>query len=52
MPPKEDDELLGLQDIKIDEFYQEYAREMQRKMDEDKNDMQAEIDRMESEHKN
>ena len=51
MPPKEDDELLGLQDIKIDEFYQEYAREMQRKMDEDKNDMQAEIDRMESEHK-
>ncbi len=51
MPPKEDDELLGLQDIKIDEFYQEYAHEMQRKMDEDKNDMQAEIDRMESEHK-
>ena len=52
VPPKEDDELLGLRDIKIDEFYQEYAREMQRKMDEDKNDMQAEIDRMESEHKN
>ena len=52
VPPKEDDELLGLQDIKIDEFYQEYAREMQRKMDEDKNDMQAEIDRMESKHKN
>lgn len=52
IPPKEDDELLNLQDIKIDDFYKEYAREMQRKMDEEKDDMQAEIDRMESEHKN
>lgn len=50
--PDQDDELLGLQDIKIDEFYKEYVQEMQRKMDEDKNDMKAEIERMETEEHN